>query len=279
MSKSLTLLNDYQYCKLTFLLKQKRLPNLKNPVYFNDKLLYMKLSIRNPMYKKLVDKYEVREHVRKMIGEEYLIPLLGVYSDPSEVDFGLLPNKFALKLTHTSQTNIICTNKSELDWQKASNQIRKWLRMDFYMRTREWQYKDLKHRFVIEQHISDSSGKLNDYKFWCFDGNPELVQVDIDRFSSHKRNYYEAKHFSPIELTSIYNKLDSEIKKPKNYDEMLKIAKKLSDGFSFSRIDLYNLDGKIYFGEITFYPDNCNGKFTPFEYEKKLGELLVIPQL
>lgn len=276
LSKALYFLPDKPYCKLTFSLRHKRKPNLSNPSYLSDKLLYLKLFEKNPTYKQLVDKFDVRDHIKNTIGEEFLIPLIGVYEHPSEVDFESLPNKFVLKLSHASQLNVICQDKSLLDWDKTSKQIEKWLEIDFYKRTREWQYKDLKHRFVIEEFISDSNGELNDFKFWCFNGQPTILQVDLDRFGNHERDYYSVNDYKKLDLSITYKNSNRVLPKPENYEKMVEIAKTLSKDLPFVRVDLYNVDGKIYFGELTFCPDNCNGKIYPFKYEKTLGEKLVI---
>lgn len=278
LSLSLGKVPDKPYCKLTFLLKNKRFPNLKEPKLFNDKLLALKLfSERDSTYKKLVDKFDVREYIEKTIGSEYLIPLIGLYSDPSEVDFDSLPNKFVLKLTSGSQNNLICINKNTLDWIETSKKIKKWLSIDPYIRTREWQYKDLPKRFVIEEYISDSQGNTNDYKFWCFHGNPYMVQIDSDRMSdNHERSFFDVKNFERIDVKMGYNDPKTSPKKPKNFDKMVDLATQLSKNLKFARIDLYNLDGKIYFGEITFHPGNCNRRITPIEYERILGDKLNI---
>jgi hypothetical protein len=274
LSSALSLLPDSQYSKLTFFLKHKRLPRLNKSNNFSDQLLKMKLSTREHIYKEMVDKYEVRKFIRNSIGEEYLIPLIGVYDDPDQVDFERLPKKFVLKLTAGSQNNFICTDKSKVNWKKVSENVRKWLETDHYKRTREWQYKDLPAKFVIEEYISDKNDRTDDYKFWCFNGEPKLVQVDTQRFSNHKRSFYNAEDFEFLNLEITYKKAENKIEKPTNYEEMIDIARQLSKKFKFVRIDLYNIDGKVYFGEITFYPDNCNGKITPFEYEMKLGKYL-----
>ncbi|RKF44746.1 glycosyltransferase [Bacillus wiedmannii] len=277
LSKALSLFPDRQYCTLTFLLKNGRLPNLKNPIYFNDKLLSLKLNHRNPIMKKVVDKYEVRSYIEENLGREYLVPLIGVYSDPKEVDFSKLPSKFALKLTSGSQYNIICQDKTKLDWEESTNKLTEWLKLDPYMRTREWQYKDLSSRFVIEEYIEDSKGNTYDYKFWCFNGEPKFIQIDTDRFGEHQRSMFDIDfNDKNLDLKITYENIDKLIEKPKNYDLMVRIAAKLSKGFPFVRVDLYNLDGKIYFGEMTFHPGNCNEKIQPIEYEKIIGDMLVI---
>lgn len=278
ISSLLSFLPDKHYSILTFLIRQRRFPNLKNPTLFNDKLLYLKLTDRNPLYKQLVDKYEVRNYVKNIIGEQYLIPLIGVYRHPSEVDFDKLPNKFVIKSTSGSggQNVVICKNKDELDWSNISGKIEKWLKYDTYKRTREWPYKDLPSRIVIEEYIEDSQRQTNDYKFWCFNGEPFCVQVHLNRFKNHQKGIFDLNFNNILFKHGNVQDLDHKIKKPKNYETMIKIAKKLSQQLPFVRVDLYNIDGKIYFGEMTLYPANCNYRIRPFKYEKILGKKLII---
>lgn len=227
LRRSLSFLTDKQYSILTFILRQKRIPNLKKPEYFNDKMLYKKIYTDNPKLKQLVDKYAVRSYISEKIGDEYLIPLIGLYSDPREVDFDSLPDKFALKLVSGAQHNLICKDKSSLDWDKSSQEIREWLEVDYYEKTREKHYKDLPKKFVIEEYISDKEGNTYDYKFWCFNGVPKLVQVDTDRFSEHKRTMFDIG-FNKIDLKIDHENHTHELVKPENYDLMVKIASKLS---------------------------------------------------
>lgn len=272
---SLALLPDKQFCSLTFTIRHKRFPSLKNPKLLYDKLLYLKLTSRDPIQKILADKYEVRKFVKERIGEAYLIPLIGVYQSSKEIDINALPDKFALKPTTSSSYNLICTDKKTLDWKKEFDNIDKFINLDFYKKTREWQYKDLPKRFVIENHIADVNGNTYDYKFWCFNGVPTFVQVDSERFDNHKRDIFDID-FNRLELKIVYENSKHEITKPKNYEKMVELAKELSKGLNFIRVDLYNIDGKIYFGELTFYPDNCNGTMYPSKYEKIYGDMLII---
>lgn len=272
-AKFLSFLPDKQFCTLTFFLKHKRFPNLRNPVYFNDKLLYLKLTYRTPLQTKLVDKYEVRKYIKKKIGPEFLIPLIGVYEKPYEVNFEELPNKFVLKPTSGSQRNIICRDKSSMDWNQEMKELNKTLKLDHYMRTREWPYKDVPQRFIIEEYIEDSKGNTYDYKFWCFHGEPKFVQVDVGRFINHKRTIFDID-FKPTDIWIEHEHVDFPLEKPKNYELMVEIARTLSSPFPFVRVDLYNIDGKIYFGEMTFYPGNCNERIRPIKYEKEFGDLL-----
>jgi hypothetical protein len=270
LAKSLYILSDKLFCTLTFVIKNGRVPNFIKPQYFNDKLLYLKLNERNTIMKKLVDKYEVRNYIKENLGEEYLIPLIGVYNNPAEVDFEMLPNKFVIKMTSGSQKNIVCNNKNRMNWDEESRRLSKWLKLDPYLRTREWPYKDLPQRFVIENYIEDKNSNTFDYKFWCFNGKPEFVQIDTNRFNYHRRVMYDMD-FNKLNFRISHDN-DIEISKPKNFRKMVDVASQLSKDFQFVRIDLYNIDGHIYFGEFTFYPGNCNEKIEPLEYEKKIGE-------
>ncbi|MFC3420038.1 ATP-grasp fold amidoligase family protein [Salinicoccus hispanicus] len=277
LSYSISFLPDKFYSHVTFVLRHKRLPNHNKTGYFNDMMVHKKLTDKNIELKRLVDKYHVRSHIEKEIGSDHLIPLVGVYKDPEEVNFEELPSAFVLKMTFGAQNNLICTDKSTLNWEKQKTIINKWLKYDAYKRTREWQYDGLEKQFVIEEYISDAQGKTNDYKFWCFHGEPKIVQVNVDRLSEVKRNMYYAENFEFIDDLYFANPHSEEpIDMPENYQEMLNIARKLSTGHEFLRVDLYNIDGKIYFGELTLYPDNCNIKMKPLKYEKIFGDMLSI---
>lgn len=272
----LSFLPDNIFCSLTFLIKNKRLPNLHKPLYFNDKLLKLKLTDRIPIQHILVDKYAVRKHIKNVIGQEYLIPLIGVYKSFEEINFNKLPKKFVLKITNGSQNNFVCKDKHQLNWNKVSNLVKRWLNIDYYKRTREWPYKDVEAKILIEEHLTDPSGDLFDYKFWCFEGRPVILQIDKHRFSNHKRDFYDCKSFKKLDYFITYPQSDNLIDKPKNYLKMIDIAKKLSSDFKFLRVDLYNIEGKIFFGELTFFPGNCNEPIKPIEAEKELGDLIIL---
>lgn len=278
-SLCLSFLSDKLYCQVTFLLKQKRLPNLKDPVLINDKFLYLKLNDRNLLYKSLVDKYTVREYVVDKIGEQYLIPIIGVYNNVQEIDINKLPNKFVLKITNGSQNNLICKDKTKLNWTYSKKQINKWAQQNFYKRTREWPYKGVANRIVVEKYLENNNGTLEDYKFWCFNGEAKFVGIDSDRFSNHKRDYYDVQMKKKLPFEISYKNSKKHKRKPENYDKMLEIVAVLSKSLNFVRVDLYNINGSIYFGELTFYPDNCNGRVEPFEYEKLIGDYLDISKI
>nr|WP_319512543.1 ATP-grasp fold amidoligase family protein [uncultured Draconibacterium sp.] len=276
LANSLSFLPDNLFCTITYYLKHKRIPNLKNPQGFNEKLLKLKLTVRENIQHVLVDKYAVRKYIKDTIGEEYLIPIIGIYNNEKEIDFKSLPNRFVLKITNGSQNNIICTNKEELDWDKILLKLKRWLGINYYKRTREWPYKDVPSKIIIEEFLNEPSGDLFDYKFWCFNGRPEFVQIDSARFGDHKRDFYDIDFNETLNFKITYPRSEHKHLRPENYDKMVKIAAELSNGFKYLRVDLYNIEGKIYFGEITFYPGNCNEPISPAYFENKIGQLLSI---
>jgi hypothetical protein len=263
---------------IQFAYKQRHLPNLKCPKTFNEKIQVLKLTCRDPRLPTLVDKHAVRGFVASRIGAEFLIPLIGCYQNASEIDFNSLPEQFALKANHGSGWNIICMDKSELDWPAAVDKMDRWLRMNFHRIGREWAYCSVPRRIVCEELITDENGNLpNDYKFFCFDGVPRFIQVDLDRFSGHSRNLYDTDwKLLPLEFE--YPAGPKDHSAPSNLREMLQIAAKLSAGFPFVRVDLYSETGRTYFGEMTFYPEKGLGRFRPRSYDRIFGDFLDLPQ-
>lgn len=276
--KFFNLLPDKLFIQLKFFKNFHRFPNLKNPKTFNEKLQWLKLYDRNPYYTKLVDKYEVKKIVADLIGEEYIIPTLEVWDNAYDIDFDKLPNKFVLKATHDSGRVIICKDKSSLNFDKARKEMALSLERDFYALTREWPYKDVPRRIIAEEFIEDASGDLKDYKFFCFNGKVEFFKIDFDRFTSHKANYYDINwkflNFEEVVCPSDVNKTHN---KPANFEKMIEFAKKLAKSLPFSRIDFYNNNGKIHFGEITFFPNSGMGKFNPQKADIELGNMIKLP--
>lgn len=269
---------DKLYLRLSYYFKIKQRLNLKEPVSYNEKLQWLKLYDRNPEYTRLVDKYQVREYIRSKIGANYLIPLLGVYDSFDEIDFEKLPNEFVLKCTHDSGGIVICKNKKDLNISEARRKINRALKRNYYYVHREWPYKNLKPRIICEKLMVDESGtELKDYKIFCFNGTPKLIQVDYDRFINHKRNYYDT-HWRYIPVSVQYpTDSNTTINKPDTLKKMLKLSKELSEGYPHVRVDFYSIKDKIYFGEITFYHEAGFGKFDPNEYNDKLGSWIVLP--
>ena len=219
---------------------------------YNEKLQWIKLYDIDELKTQLADKYRVREWVREKIGSDYLIPLLGVWKNFDDIDFQKLPDQFVLKTNHGSGTNIIVKDKSRFDKKESKGLINSWLGKNFAYIYLEFQYRDIKPLIIAEQYIEDKEGELNDYKFFAFNGKIKYIQVDMDRFSNHIRNIYDTNWKLQDFSIEYPNDINRVIEKPQNFEEMIKIAEKLAEGFREVRVDLYNVDGKIFFGEMTF---------------------------
>ncbi len=281
LKKTLRILPDKQYVKLYFHLRLKRKLNLKNPRHLNDKLQWMKFNYRFPLQTIVSDKYLVRDYVEKKIGNEYLIPLYGNWFKFNDIDFDTLPDQFVLKCNHDSGGLAICKDKKTFDKENAKKKINKSLKDNFFYIGREYQYKNIIPRIICEKFISDNGNVPMDYKIYCFNGKPDVILVCKNRFrnDSHKAQYlYFDQNWNFVPL----NKGDElsenpNIEKPKNLDEMLSIARKLSEDFIFARIDLYNIDGKIYFGEITLTPNSGFDPDITEETDLYFGNKLEMP--
>lgn len=272
---------DKFYLSLLYRLTFGKSINWKNPKTFNEKLQWLKLYDRRPEYTIYVDKYKVREHIAKTIGEEYLIPLLGVWNSSDEIDFDKLPNQFVLKCNHNSGLGMcICKDKRLLNVEQIKNDLRKGLNQDYYMTLREWSYKDVPRKIIAEKYMIDESeqSSLRDYKFMCFDGKVKCSFVCSDR------NTKEGLHVTFFDLN--WNVLPFErhyparkegLPKPKCYEEMIKLAEKLSKCIPFVRVDFYEINGKVYFGELTFYPGSGFEEFAPYSADEWLGSLIKLP--
>lgn len=255
--------------------------NLDDPKDFNAKIQWLKVFYRPMILSRLVDKYEVREYVIQTVGEKYLNELIGVYDKPFQVDFDKLPEKFVLKATHGYHFNLLVKDKNELNRKRARYLMYKWLSKNQYKRGGlEWAYKHAKPRLIVEKYLEEIGKEdINDYKFFCFDGVPQLLHVDIDRGTKHSRAYYDMDwNKLPIKHDSIAF-IEGETKKPENFDEMVEVASKLAGKFPYVRVDLYNLNNKIVFGEMTFYPADGRLEFIPEKYNRILGDYLEIPEI
>lgn len=278
LHKTAGLWPDKLYLKLKFRLVMGQKLNLDNPNTFNEKLQWLKLYNRRPEYTTMVDKYAVKQYVADKIGEEYIIPTLGVWDNVESIDWDSLPNQFVLKTTHGGGGGgvVICKDKNTFDKEGAKQKLQKSLDSDIYLNFREWPYKDVLKRIIAEQYMTDESGvELKDYKFFCFNAKVRCFKVDFDRFINHKANYYDRDaKLLPFGEICCMPDFNRQFEKPKNFDKMVDIVETLSEGIPFVRIDIYNTDGKIYFGEITFFPAAGMGKFEPKEWDETLGELI-----
>ncbi len=272
----LGLIPDKLYLKIRYYHYTKTKLNLKNPKTFNEKLQWLKLYNRNPEYTIMADKVKAKEYIAEKLGPEYVIPTLGVWDRAEDVDFDSLPDKFVIKCNHNSGTGMyVCTDKSKMDVKKVRKSLKRGLRENYYACDREWPYKNIDRKIIAEKFLDDGSGHgLIDYKVFNFNGVPQLIQVDFDRFTEHKKNLYntdwklcdfEFNYPSHPEVT---------IPKPKQLDKMLEISKILSKGHPYLRTDFYVVNDNIYIGELTFFPASGYGKFNPEEYNKKFGEMI-----
>ena len=273
----ISLIPDRIYLKIIYRIETGQSLHLKNPQSCNEKMQWLKLNNRKSIFTQMVDKVGVRDIIAEKIGPEYLVPVIGVWNSVDDIDFNALPKQFVLKCTHDSGDLIICKDKTKLDVDAAKEKLRRGLSTDLYAKGREWPYKNVKPRVYGEVYMSDENeDQLTDYKFYCFNSETRLIQVDYDRFTNHKRQFYTPEW----ELTDIAWHIPSEknktLKRPPVLNEMLNIAKRLSDGIPFLRVDFYVVGDKLYIGETTFFPGAGFGKWMPEGTDKKLGDWLSI---
>ena len=271
---------DYIYLCYKYYCTFGKKINLKNPQTFNEKLQWLKLYNRKPLYTILVDKYAVKEYVANKIGKEYIIPTLGIYNSVKEIDFDKLPNQFVLKATHDSNSTIICKDKNIFNKQEAKEKLNKTLKNNFYYIGREYPYKNVPRRIIAEQYMKDNKTKeLRDYKFFCFNGKPIYCQVISDRTTNECIDFFDMNwnHQPFTGLVKNFPNCSTKPQKPNSFEQMKNACKILSKDIPFIRADFYEINNKMYFGELTFYPANGFGKFYPEEWNTKIGNLLILP--
>ncbi|TYA53904.1 glycosyltransferase [Formosa maritima] len=256
--------------------------NLENPEEFNEKIQWYKVYYHPKILNQLVDKYDVRAYVEEKIGSQYLNEIYGVFEKPDEIPFDNLPSQFVIKATHTSSHNIIVTDKNNLDKTKTIKLLNKWLGKNQYYRIgQEWAYKDVEPRIIIEKFLKENDkDSLVDYKFYCFNGVAKFVDIHLDRETNHQQGCYDLNfNLLPFRKKAKSKNISSEIEKPTNYDEMIKLSETLSKSFPFVRVDFYSINGKSIFGEMTFYPSDGRKDFYPDEYNKIIGDYFKLPKL
>lgn len=274
-------MRDDKYLKKMYRGVMGKKLNLEIPQTFNEKLQWLKLYHRKPEYTVMVDKYLVRDYIAKKIGEEYLIPLIGVWDTPEDIDFDQLPDRFVLKCNHNSGLGMyICKDKSKMDIQKVRAELTKGLRQDYYLTAREWPYKNVPRKIIAEQYMEDTeTSELRDYKFMCFDGKVKCTFVCSDRFSEkglHVTFFDRDWNVMPFERS--YPSVKQGVSKPHSYDKMLELAEILSQNIPFVRVDFYEVNGRIYFGELTFFPGTGMESFQPEEWDYTLGSWIRLPK-
>lgn len=274
--------SDENYVKWKYYLNFRKRLDLDNPQTYNEKLQWLKLYDQHDEYTQMVDKYEAKKYVASIISEDYIIPTYGVYDAFEEIDFASLPQQFVLKCTHNSGGVFVCKDKAAFDIEAARKQVNKWLKKNPYWKNREYPYKNVKPRIIIEQYMEDESGyELKDYKFFCFDGIAKYIFVASDRGKDDeetKFDFYDIE-WNLLPFTNGHPNSNKMMKKPENYDKMVEISERLSQGVPHVRVDLYNINGRIYFGELTFFHWSGLVPFVPEEWDSIFGRWLKLPAL
>lgn len=269
---------DKMYIRMQYFKHFKKLPDLKNPKTFNEKLQWLKLNDRQDKYTMMVDKYLVKQYVSDIIGQEYIIPTIGVWNSAKNIDFEKLPEKFVLKWNHDSGSVILCKDKEALNREAVIEKMARYQSHNGYDYAREWPYKNVKPCIIAEEFLEAGKDGLIDYKFYCFNGEPKFLYISkgLDDHDTASISFLTMDwQFAPYGRNDF--KPFSELpEKPLNFDKMVDIAKKLSDGFDFLRVDLYSIEDKIYFSELTFYP--CAGymPFSDSEHDLEVGNMLLL---
>lgn len=270
-------LPDRLYLKMLFKLKVGYKLNLKNPKTFNEKLSWIKLYDRQPLYTRLADKYAVKKYVAERIGGSYVVDNYLVAESWEEIDFDILPNQFVLKCTHDSSGVFVCRDKQQFDFERVRQEVTVNLQRNYFYSGREWPYMHIKPRIIVDRYLDDHTGnELRDYKFWCFNGKPTYMYCTIKGANIYE-NFYDMQ-FRPVMIDHGFPRHQPEFERPKNFELMKELATKLSEGIPFVRVDFFDVDDKVYFGEFTFY-DWGGLKSFGGDWDQKLGELIQLPQL
>lgn len=273
------LLPDKQYLSIVYWLAFKKRLNWNNPETYNEKLNWLKVYDRRPIYTTMVDKLAAKEYVKSIIGEKYIIPTFGVWERGEDIDWDILPNQFVLKTTHGAGNSgvVICKDKVALDKEKTIKKLNKSLATDVYSRSRAFPYKNIKRQIIAEQYIESRNGDLPDYKFFAFDGDVKALFVATERASGDvKFDFFDAD-FKHLDIVQIHPMSGKVFEKPQCFQEMLEVARKLSKGYPHIRVDLYDVDGSVYFGELTLYHHSGIVPFHPESWDHVFGSWLTLP--
>lgn len=272
---------DKLYLRIKFRLCMGQSLNLKSPQTYSEKLQWLKLYNRRPEYTMMVDKIKVKEYVASVIGGQYIIPTLGVWDDPKQINFDSLPSRFVLKVNHTSTTGLyICKDKSKMDVENVKSELRKGLLEDYYKKNREWPYKDVPRRAFAEAYMEDEYGELRDYKFFCFDGEVKALFIASDRSKGEHAVRFDFfdENFNHLPFTNGHPNSEVLPPKPQMFEKMKELASKLSKGIPHVRIDFYEVGDKVYFGEMTFFHWSGLKPYEPIDWDYKFGEWLKLPE-
>lgn len=272
------IVSDKLFLKVMFRMRVGYWPNLDAPSSYNEKLQWLKLNYKRKEYTKMVDKASAKEYVSNIIGEKYVIPTLGIWENINDIDWNALPNQFVLKATHDSGGVVVCKNKAELNIEEAKQMLQGAGKKDYTKYNKEYVYHDVPHRFIAEKYMEDESGfELKDYKIFCFDGSPKYLFVATGRQQHDTRFDFYDLEFNHLPVLNGHPNADKLPAKPDNFEEMLEVASKLSKGMPHVRVDLYNINGNIYFGELTFFHWSGMTPYEPREWDFKFGEYLKLP--
>lgn len=274
-------LTDEECIKKKYRASMKKELDLENPQTYTEKLQWLKLYNHNPIYTTMVDKYAVKQFVAERIGEEYIIPTLGVWDNFDDIDFNSLPNQFVLKCTHDSGGLVICKDKSTFDIKAAKAKICKSLKRNFFLRSREWPYKNVKPRIIAEKYMEDSvTSELRDYKFFCFDGVCKALFIATDRQTIGEETKFDFfdENYNHLNIINGHPNAIVIPEKPQCFNLMKELSERLSMGIPHLRVDFYEVDGKVYFGEMTFFHHSGFVPFEPEEWDYKFGEWIELPE-
>ena len=272
--------SDKLYLQIIFRLNMGKALNLKDPKSFSEKLQWLKLYNRKPEYTIMVDKIKAKEYVASIIGQEHIIPTIGVWDDPEKIDFDALPDRFVLKCNHNSGEGMyICKDKSKMDRKSVKDGLRLGLKEDYYLSSREWPYKNVPRRILAEKYMEDESGELRDYKFFCFDGVVRALFIATNRSKGRNATRFDFfdENFNHLPFTNGHPNASVLPEKPAKFEEMKQLAAKLSKGIPHVRIDFYEIGDQVYFGEMTFFHWAGTMPFKPEEWDYKFGEWIKLP--
>ena len=278
-NRGLHLLNDELYLKLLYWLSFGKRIDLKNPKTYNEKLQWLKLYDRKDIYTKMVDKYESKKLIADVVGRQYVVPTLGIYDKFEDINFETLPKSFVIKTTHYGGNKgiFIVKDKQEFDKLNAKKELQKIMKKNLYYSGREWPYKNIKPRIIIEEFLDDKEyNELRDYKFYCFNGKMKIWFICSERNKSVKFTFFD-RNGDFLKIKQCGAQYDEKIEKPKNLNKMIEISEKLSEKMLHLRVDFYEVNGKVYVGELTFYDSSGLGKFDPEEWDNKIGAMLKLP--
>ena len=272
-------MSDKSFLNLTYWVHFGRSINWENPQTFNEKLQWLKVYNRNPVYTQMVDKYDVKDYVAKVIGDEYIIPTIGVWDRVEDIPFDKLPDQYVIKCTHDSGSVCVCNNKNSFDVDKAKKKLAHGLRHNLFYWGREWPYKNVMPRIIAERYLEDEQiHELRDYKFFCFGGKVKMFKIDFDRFTEHHANYYDINlNLLPFGEADFPPKPEKSLDFPSQINKMFQLAEKLSHEIPFLRVDFYQVNNQVYFGELTFFPATGMGKWTDDKWDVELGSWINLP--